>query len=143
MIPLILPRAIDRSIRLAAKAAYPCEMYAVLLGEIGASVHVKDVWFPEMKQHVGSTHHLFSRRSLLEEGLAIADSAGLCLVADVHSHPRVSTREPSEADWEGVPRGWVHGICAVWKTKAGLRTALRFWPWIEAVETIINEGTRR
>lgn len=138
MIPLILPRSIDRSIRLAAKAAYPCEMYAVLLGEIGASVRVRDVWFPEMQPHEGWTHHLFSRADLLDDGLAIADSAGLCLVADVHSHPRVRTCEPSEADWAGVPVGWIHGVCAVRKTRAGMRTALKFWPSIEVVETIIN-----
>ena len=80
-------------------------------------------------------HYLFHRRQWLEEAIAIADSEGLLIVADLHSHPGINTREPSESDWDGSPAGWVQGICAVYKGDTGRKRAVvRFWPAVHPVQ---------
>jgi proteasome lid subunit RPN8/RPN11 len=125
------PRKIITEFKRGAKAAYPRELYAVLFGSInGNSVRISDVWYPPGGDRlVGETDYLFHRKQWLEEAMAIADSEGLVIVADMHSHPNIETREPSESDWDGSPDGWVQGICAVYKAETGRRRAtVRFWP---------------
>jgi proteasome lid subunit RPN8/RPN11 len=130
------PRRIITDFKRGAKAAYPRELYAVLFGAInGNSVRISDVWYPhDGDKLVGETDYLFHRKQWLEEAIAIADSEGLVIVADMHSHPGINTREPSESDWDGSPDGWVQGICAVYKGETGRkRAAVRFWPTVHPV----------
>ena len=131
------PRKIIADFKRGAKAAYPRELYAVLFGAInGDSVRISDVWYPPGGDKlVGETDYLFHRRQWLEEAIAIADSEGLLIVADLHSHPGINTREPSESDWDGSPAGWVQGICAVYKGDTGRKRAVvRFWPAVHPVQ---------
>lgn len=98
------------------------------------AVRIKDIWYPDAKPVKGETDYLFARRGWLNEALAIADSAGLVIVADIHSHPDCLSREPSEADWDASPHGWLQGICTVNKTdNGGRRASVRFWPSIRKV----------
>jgi len=130
------PRKIISDFKRGAKAAYPRELYAVLFGTInGGAVRISDVWYPPGgDQFIGKTDYLFHRKQWLEEAMAIADSEGLVIVADLHSHPNINTREPSESDWDASPEGWVQGICSVYKGETGhKRAAVRFWPAVPPV----------
>jgi proteasome lid subunit RPN8/RPN11 len=131
------PRRIITDFKRGAKAVYPKELYAVLFGTInGSSVRISDVWYPpncEMLE--GETDYLFHRKQWLDEAMAIADSEGLVILADMHSHPGINTREPSESDWDASPDGWVQGICAVYMGESGRkRAAVRFWPTVRPVQ---------
>ena len=125
------PRKIIGDFKKAAKTAYPNELYAVLFGTIDEdAVQISDVWYPPASdQSKASTDYVLHRKPWLDEAMAIADSAGLVIVADLHSHPDARSREPSEADWDGSPDGWLQGICPVWRTdKRRKRASVRFWP---------------
>ncbi len=131
------PRKILTDFKRAAKAVYPRELYAVLFGTInGDAVRISDVWYPPDAYEIkGETDYIFHRKAWLEESIAIADSAGLLVVADIHSHADVSSREPSEADWDASPEGWVQGICIVHRGPTGhKRASVRFWPTVRPVK---------
>lgn len=131
------PLRLRRDFIKAAKGGYPREVYAVFMGSITETgISIKDAWYPDDgKKHsdTRSTESIFSHKPWMEEALAIADSAGLVIVSDAHSHPGCRQTHPSEQDWDDTPDGWVHAVCAVWKENGTLVAEMRWWPSIRQV----------
>jgi len=114
------------------------EVYAVMLGHRnGSRVCFTDLWWPEdgpaCANHL-RTEDVFTKPNWLNEAQAIADSEGLELIGDIHSHayPNQSThifdRAPSETDWLRSSPFWIRGICVVSTCDGRRRVSLKFWP---------------
>jgi hypothetical protein len=110
----------------------------VLLGRrCGRRVTVSDIWLPDNQALFASEGALVadavSHPAWREEAQAIADSEGLEVVGDIHSHcyrvkgEHERGREPSETDWVKSPPRWLIGICTVSKGKKGVRSSVAFW----------------
>jgi len=138
-------RRIVEDFKKLAIQAFDKEVYGVFLGRRqGNLVRIKDLWIPEKQENNtdGGAETIMDRKSWREEVEAYADSTGLEVVGDIHSHcyrSPASDRAPSETDWNGISgRPWVLGICTVVMRGRGRRQKLswasvRLWPWIPQV----------
>ena len=131
-------KEIYEGFKVAAIAAFPREKYGVLMGKrSGKRVWIKDIWIPDDQKRFASDRVLLadavSTPSWRQEAEAIADSEGLQVVGDIHSHCwRVRKfhergREPSETDWRNAPVPWVLGICTVSKSSTEVWSSIAFW----------------
>jgi proteasome lid subunit RPN8/RPN11 len=131
-------KEIYEGFKVAAIAAFPVEKYGVLLGKrSGRRVWIKDIWIPDSQEKWASECALLADAvrtpSWRQEAEAIADSEGLQVVGDIHSHCwRVRKvhergREPSETDWRNAPVPWVLGICTVSKSRTKVWSSVAFW----------------
>jgi hypothetical protein len=131
-------RSIYDGFKVAAITAFPREKYGVLLGHRrGKRVEILDIWIPDGQERFATEHSLtadaVSNPAWREEAQAIADSEGLEVVGDLHSHCyRVRQghergREPSERDWSVSPVPWVLGICTVSKSPTDVWCSIAFW----------------
>lgn len=131
-------RDIYEGFKVASIAAFPREKYGVLLGKrSGKRVWIKDIWIPDDQQKWSEERALLadavSTPSWRQEAEAIADSEGLQVVGDIHSHCwRVRKvhergREPSETDWRHSPVPWVLAICTVSKSSTEVWSSVAFW----------------
>jgi proteasome lid subunit RPN8/RPN11 len=131
-------KVIYEGFKVAAIAAFPLEKYGVLLGKrSGRRVWIKDIWIPDNQEKWADEHTLLADAvrtpSWRQEAEAIADSEGLQVVGDIHSHCwRVRKvhergREPSETDWRNSPVPWVIGICTVSKSPTEVWSSVAFW----------------
>jgi len=140
------PKSIRETFKVAALDAFPREKYAVLFGRRkGNRVAVVDAWYPEDQRKFSTvdamTADIISRKSWLQKAEDIAQSGGLTVVGDIHSHPHevknrrlhYRDRSPSEKDWSrlwpaGVQPGWIVGICLISKSPRHTRVRVRLWP---------------
>jgi len=115
----------------SALGSYPKEAYAVLFGRrTGRLVQIKDLWWPEDQSKYTShvaTAALCSRPPWVRKAEDIAESEGLEIVGDIHSHPDTVDVSPSTPDWGTNKADWVMGICSVRKQKREFRTSIAFW----------------
>jgi proteasome lid subunit RPN8/RPN11 len=131
-------KGIYEGFKVAAIASFPREKYGVLLGaRQGTRVWIKDIWIPDDQKRWAEKRALLADAvntpSWRQEAEAIADSEGLQVVGDIHSHCwRVRKvhergREPSETDWRSSPVPWVIGICTVSKSPTEVWSSIAFW----------------
>lgn len=131
-------KKIYEGFKVAAIAAFPVEKYGVLMGKrSGRRVWIQDIWIPDSQEKWASEYALLADAvrtpSWRQEAEAIADSEGLQVVGDIHSHCwRVRKvhergREPSETDWRNAPVPWVLGICTVSKSRTKVWSSIAFW----------------
>ncbi|MCE5309614.1 MAG: Mov34/MPN/PAD-1 family protein [Acidobacteriales bacterium] len=136
-ITLTVPPRIDREFKLAAKKAWPNEMFSYLLGTVaGDHVYVDSLYLPENVAE-NCTH---SRTNIQPEWMLDAQEAanedGLVICGDIHSHPYhyretrgvIQDRVQSEGDLD-CPHKWlVAAVCVVQEmANKHLRASLRFW----------------
>lgn len=123
--------------RRAARAAFPNEILAFLLGHEHAGVwEVLDVWFPPVDDPGGNRWSIdgdaYGRWEV--EVLEHAREEGLEVIGDIHTHPYeykdwCRQAMPSEGDWAvGWPQR-LSAICQVQQERGGrLTTRVRFYP---------------
>ena len=131
-----IPRRLAERFRRQAKAAFPCETYALLIGQnAGDLVVIEDLFVPDDVRDHCTEARVNIREYWHGEALAYALEQGAAVVGDIHSHPRrydtwsgqVTERTPSEGDHA---EGWVGlcGICVVSEQEDGrLRAGVRFY----------------
>lgn len=136
-------RLLDRFKR-AAKAAFPCETFAYLIGQNAGSLQiVEDLYFPEGVERNCTTNAVWSEEHWLAEATTYARDEDAAVIGDIHSHPRTFARwggqlsecTPSAGDhaigWHGLC-----GICVVSEQQDGrLKAAARFYGPSPQIET--------
>lgn len=137
-ITVVIPQKIRKDLSNIAKADYPNEVFAFILGEVsGDDYRIQKLYFPEAKATPVSIH--FKIGPELVEALEEAAEDNLKILGDVHSHPGFVEACPSEHDWINCKefkdfyiKCPIMGILGVFPGKSGkLRTRLKFWPWID------------
>ena len=135
---IICPKSIIASFKRVALDHHPRETYAVLFGRIeGMTAEIKDIWYPEDQWKFATTHAVETVAgcpSWWQKAADIAESEGLEVIGDIHSHPetdpvRLEDPSPSYCDWQTFrgPR-WIRGICVVCKRPRSVRFRVTFWP---------------
>jgi proteasome lid subunit RPN8/RPN11 len=135
---IICTRPIIDAFKRVAIDRHPIEAYAVLFGRFdGTTVDVKDVWYPEDQGQFATTcavETINGRPAWWQKALDIAESEGLEIIGDMHSHPetdpkRLEDPSPSYSDWQSY-RGakWIRVICVVCKRPRSVKSRVTFWP---------------
>ena len=134
---IVTPKKLRNELSAVAKAAYPNEIFAFLLGEkIGETYNIQKLYFPQSKS---STKEVcFELYTAIQEAFEEAGEDNLTILGDVHSHPGFFDASPSEHDWDNNKifeefyiKSPITGILAIFASKGKLRTRLRYWPWIK------------
>lgn len=135
---VVTPISVRRQFSTNAKTAYPNENFAFLLGSIEGDVYkVQKLYFPPIKTTPDKV--IFNIPKELKIAKSMAETLGLELLGDIHSHPGFYDTSPSELDWDNTSifmnyyvKSPIMGIVGVYKAKNGkLRTRLRYWSWIK------------
>lgn len=135
-IKLTIPRKVMAEIRQGAKAAFPKEWWALLLGtEAGDHVYVDELHVPDDQKAYSSGVTVHEPPHWFRGANAQARESELAVIGRIHSHPFtqleaqgcVWDRSQSEGDIDSQ-RHIVSGICVVQQLKnKRLRTSIRFW----------------
>lgn len=134
-------RGLIKTFELAALSAFDREKYAVLFGrQRGRRIEIRDVWYPEDQKKYASrvgTESISGRPQWLCKAMEIAESEGLEIVGDIHSHPwavknsryHQRDRSPSEADFRSsLKLGLtIIGICNISKSPGNTHVSTRLW----------------
>ena len=119
-----------------AKASFPNEAFAYLLGHAEAeSIVIDDLFYPSDVDNYCSPEAVDVQYEWMTEAKRQARLTDKMIVGDIHSHPhKYKTAKnrpdtsPSETDWDGLVDGHVMAICLVTQTKNGrLRARTKFW----------------
>lgn len=135
---IICPRHLVEAFKRVALDRHPREVYAVFFGRFaGTVVEIRDIWYPEDQAKFATTsaiETIAGRPAWWQKALDIAESEGLEIIGDMHSHPetdpeRLKDPSPSYADWRNYrgPR-WIRAICVVCKRPRSVRFRVTFWP---------------
>lgn len=140
-----VPDKIIQQFKQQAKAAFPRETFAYLIGiDAGTSVEVEDLYVPDnVDDHCGYNFVTIQPHWEIE-AMEHARDDGRDVLGDIHSHPYTAMdgvtkpdRAQSEADMDCNATG-LCGICTVVESRSGrLRASVRFWGPTTTVETVI------
>lgn len=144
-----VPRRLVEKFKREAKAAFPREAFAFLVGHnAGDLVIVEDLFIPDDVRQYCTETAVKIPSEWHGEALAFALEQEAAVVGDIHSHPRrynawngqVTERTPSEGDhaegWNGLC-----GICVVSEQKDGrLRASVRFYGPSYRIETKVTNN---
>ncbi len=142
------PESIVNEFVSVALPAFPHERYGVLLGTWRGQnwVRIKDLWLPEKQERYSSPNdidNIRTRSRWRSEAEAIADSTGLSMVGDVHSHcydlpdemEHRKDTSPSLDDWIGFAgEPWVQLIVVLSRREEQVQISHGFWPPIQILE---------
>jgi len=146
------PETLARSFKRAAKAVFPREFYAILLGDRGQSAFlVHELWIPTEQEEFCTAMSVDIPMRWWKEAQKYADNRAFEVLGDLHSHcfdledVREYDASPSEGD---IDRSMsllkltggeeaVFGICTINEYPRQKRARFRFWPLIAKVETQI------
>jgi proteasome lid subunit RPN8/RPN11 len=135
---VITPKRIRRELSAVAKAAYPNEIFAFLLGNITNDAYeIQKLYFPEAVESKGKVS--IELPQAISEAMEEAAEDNLYLLGDIHSHPGFIDASPSEHDWDSNEffkpyyiKSPIMGILAVFQhEKYKFKTRLRYWPWLK------------
>ncbi len=148
------PRRLVEQFKRAAKAVFPLEKYALLIGTDIRSgprriITVTGIYFPEGADNFCKAGIVKVQGEWIAAAAAHARESGAELVGDIHSHPwtyrewsaidGVPGRQRSESDHDSMVWDKISAICRVYETSTGrLRASVRFWPPTAPVETILK-----
>ena len=135
---IICPRQVIESFKRVALDRHPREAYAIFFGRFdGMVAEIKDVWYPEDQGRFATANAIETitgRAAWWQKAVDIAESDGLEIIGDIHSHPetdpeRLKDPSPSYQDWQNYrgPR-WIRGICVVCKRPRSVKFRVTFWP---------------
>ncbi len=133
-----------------AKAAFPTETWAALLGKIEPDkITVDELWMPAGLSKYCHRSYVDIQGDWSTAAKRYAKKLGKVVLGDIHSHPydlvELTARKPhrpdaspSEGDYDRQRDGLLQGICLVTETKTHqLRARIRFWgmtiPFVETV----------
>jgi proteasome lid subunit RPN8/RPN11 len=150
-----IPKKIADHFKNEAKLLWPNEHYAILIGaRLGGDVfEIDSLFYPPEFLIVSSPTHLDINYQSFDLAKKHADSMGLEVLGDIHSHCydklAVNGNDcgPSEIDLDQCipPRRitagqtTIFGICTIWKRPKTMRSRIRFWPQIPQIDTHIEE----
>jgi len=148
------PRRLVEQFKRAAKAVFPLEKYALLIGTDVKSgprriITVTEIHFPEGADSFCRPGVVKVQGEWIATAADHARESGTELVGDIHSHPwtyrewsaidGVPGRQRSESDHDSMVWDKIAGICRVYETSTGrLRASVRFWPPTAPLETILK-----
>jgi hypothetical protein len=145
-INLAVPAKLEREIITRAKAMFPRESFAYILGTIaGDSVHLDELWIPDDLDQWTSEDCVLVQPSWAVDAAAEAKESGLVIVAWLHSHcylrfegeGLMKDRSQSEADLDCGFQLPISAICVVQdigKKRRRLRASVKFWGFTLPVE---------
>jgi len=119
-----------------AKASFPNETFAYLLGRIegeGEKIVVDGLYYPQNTEEFCGPNFVYVQDDWIKEAKKEAKNLGMIVLGDIHSHPykkhaKNTDTSPSEADWESMEYGQIMAICVIKQLKNGhLRARTRFW----------------
>jgi hypothetical protein len=124
----------------SAKAKFPRETYAILLGRIEVDrVQVTELYVPADVDKHCHTSAVNVQQCWGAKAKRYAKAVGLVVLGDIHSHPyeaaemearrpHLPDASPSEGDLKRSKFGILQGICLVTESNTGkLRSRVRFW----------------
>jgi hypothetical protein len=121
-----------------AKASFPNEAFAYLLGHVDDDKIVIDsLFYPTDVDKHCTPYHVHVQPAWRKEAQKEAKRTDTQILGDIHSHPyvyngdkgsRLCDTSPSETDWDGVYNGEITGICVVQQIKdKRLRARVKYW----------------
>lgn len=146
-IRLVAPPPIQRALISEAKARFPREMFAYLLGNIaGDLITIDDIWTPEDLEKYADDTSVEPPPDWLLDAQEQAHDDGLMVVGWAHSHPyryaegwTAKDHSQSENDLDcGIllPVSAVVLVQDVGKIKRRLRASVRFWGPLTRLEVL-------
>jgi proteasome lid subunit RPN8/RPN11 len=148
---VLVPPAVTREFYRRARAAYPNEIYGILLGtESTTEFRVSQIYYPPEQNLRPSPDLINVDYSWFTRAAAVATGLDLEILGDIHSHcydehlDFLPGLDPSESDWDWqnqirrdtAGRYRLMGIVRCLKKKDGrLDCATRFWPAVELPTT--------
>lgn len=147
-IQIEIPNQVIQQFKKQAKAAFPRETFAYLIGrDAGTVVEVESLFVPDgLDSHCTPASVAVQPHWLVDAKEYAADNAAASVVGTIHSHPYTFAesggcrldRGLSEADHEALRGQGISGVCTVQQAKSGsLRASIRFWGPTIPVETAI------
>lgn len=149
-----LPKHLAEEFKVAAKAAFPREEYAIILGKAtkGGVYRPSFLYFPPDREPYCTEDKVDVQYLWWDSARKAAKDQNLSILGDLHSHPWPEgwepnkTCEPSAAD---LDRWWflhkktrrknpIMGICSVFPSARGLECLFRFWSAPEQPELVIS-----
>ena len=141
-ISFTIPKALERQFIKQAKAAFPKETAAFLIGTVaGDHLHCDELWVPDDTSDFSTENYILPQPHWFAGAAEVAEEMGpeYSVVSWWHSHPYIQTagnclrdRAQSEGDLDCPTQAFpVQGICVVQeflrKGKPCLRASMRFW----------------
>ena len=132
---IFILRKVKLKIAKIAKAAYPKEFFAFLLGTRSKkSLVIEDLFVPIIINTENSV--TFDTAEAFLDVYEYAGEENLEVLGDIHSHPDFIDASPSEQDWNNCQhfvdlylKPPIMGIVGVFKDKNGkLKTRTKFYP---------------
>ena len=141
------PRFVLHRFKRQAKAAYPYETYALLLGHKSKGIYLIEELYtpPDVADHC-TEDYVEMQDHWMHVAMELAREEGWVVLGDSHSHPRqykswkgmLKENTPSKGDFEC---GWggLGAICAVAEQKDGrLRASVAFYGPMPTVSVVVT-----
>jgi hypothetical protein len=133
-IQLFVPDRLVQKFKAKAKAIFPLEQYAVVLGHTVAGViQLTEFVYPEFKS---TDSQIFLQPVVLAEIAEYAKEHDLRVYGDIHSHCYEEEysiagykmdRARSEADHYYAPLFTIQGICVITKHNDKMKASVKWW----------------
>lgn len=141
---VVFPARLQNAFKKAAKAAFPREEYALLLGKCdeNGEFKVEDLYFPSDRAENSGPYHVDVRDEWFKHAQERYFKQGLIVLGDIHSHCYDSGKEtpadmmPSEVDIHSLsylkdglePYYSIMGILRLIKKKKSITSKLALYP---------------
>lgn len=132
-----VPERLTNQFKKQAKASFPNETYAYLLGHHeDGKIFVDDLYSPPNIDDFCAPGIVNVQWDWITSAKRHGRRNDMIIVGDIHSHPYNKAQakkysadlSPSETDWDGLAAGQIMGICLVKQTKDGkLRAKTKFY----------------
>jgi len=132
-----VPARISVEFKKAAKASFPNETFAYLLGhKADGKICIDELFFPTDVEKFCGPDYVDVQNNWTTEVKKKCKRDGLTILGDLHAHPYNNKQlkkyntdtSPSEQDWNSLKEGHIMGICLITECKNGnLKTRIRFW----------------
>lgn len=140
-------RAVLAKLKSHAKACWPKESYAILLGESSSSLQsyrVTDAYIPDNVMQYSTKSWVSVQMAWWDAARLYAIEHNLSILGDVHSHTYskrfIGDHAPSEVDWHrALPKHNLHAVMLLQELRSGRkRASIKFWPVIDPIECQIT-----
>lgn len=151
-----LPKYLADEFRVAAKAAFPREEYAIILGSAtkGGVYRPSFLYFPSDRAKFSGKEWVQPQDHWWFEARKAARDQKVSILGDIHSHPfskdvpQEVTGIPSAPDWDSSAylikktrrKNPIMGICCLYETGRGLDSVIRFWLAVDQPSLCIIEN---
>lgn len=149
-----LPKSLAEEFKAAAKAAFPREEYAILLGKATKSGVYRPsfLYFPSDRAKFSGKTWVEPQDHWWFEARKAARDQKVSILGDIHVHPYPAdvpqeiSGIPSAPDWDSSAylikktrrKQPIMGICCLYETGRGLDCTIRFWTATNHPELVIT-----